>query len=239
MPLAPWASPRATSASTAGVDPAAAAAAPLIIAATAAVGPRGGVGAAVGSSDSSGGGGSGGGGGGGGRGGGCSSSSGSGRSGGAGGAPPPPAPHLGIVRPPDDLVGRVYTTRRPEWMGDLARTADAATFRRAGLARKHGLDVAVGVPVVVGGVVLGVLVLLDTEWRRYEPALTALAADVGALVAAVWIRDRAGRPGADDGGGAGRGVGRGGGTGAVPDVPPALIGGLAEAAVASAAALLA
>ncbi|GAB0493748.1 hypothetical protein MMPV_005033 [Pyropia vietnamensis] len=166
---------------------------------------------------------------GGGSGGGGSSSSGSGVGGSGGGVTSTatsPTP-LGIVRPPDDLVGRVYTTRRPEWMGDLARTADVATFRRAGLARKHGLDVAVGVPVVVGGVVLGVLVLLDTEWRRYEPALTSLAADVGALVAAVWIRDRPGR----DGGGEGKG--------GAPEVPPALIGGLAEAAVASAAALLA
>ena len=83
------------------------------------------------------------------------------------------------------LPGRVFRTRRPEWIGDLS-TVPSSRFTRRNDALDFGLRAAFGVPVLVGDDVVAVMSFFTTETqtedRRLVDLVTAAAAPIGPVI---------------------------------------------------------
>jgi PAS domain S-box-containing protein len=86
------------------------------------------------------------------------------------------------------LPGAVHAAGRPRWVPDLA--ADTTSLRSR-LAARHGLRVAVGVPISSGGTTLGALTVYGEHVEDPEGSLTALLAGVAAHAGQYLERRRA------------------------------------------------
>lgn len=83
------------------------------------------------------------------------------------------------------LPGRVFRTRRPEWIGDLS-TVPSSRFTRRNDALDLGMRSAFGVPVLVGDDVVAVMSFFTTETqtenRHLVDLVTAAAAPIGPVI---------------------------------------------------------
>src|SRR6266496_481360 len=81
------------------------------------------------------------------------------------------------------LPGRVWVSRQPAWVRDLARDAN---FPRAIIASQMGLKAAVGIPVLADDEVVAVIefYLLETreEDERQRKLISAIAAQLGGVI---------------------------------------------------------
>lgn len=75
-------------------------------------------------------------------------------------------------RPRVGMPGRVWTSRRAEWLVDLD---DGETFVRNGLAAEFGMKTCLAVPICFGGYVHSVMAFFSTEVRPYKPECYELA----------------------------------------------------------------
>jgi len=86
------------------------------------------------------------------------------------------------------LPGRVWATRRPYWIADLARDPD---FRRPRAAAETGLQAAFAIPVLAGDALLAVVVFFAGEPRSEDESLMRMVAAVVAQVGVVLKRKQA------------------------------------------------
>jgi PAS domain S-box-containing protein len=88
------------------------------------------------------------------------------------------------VRRGEGLAGRVWDSKRAEWVSDIL--AGSAGLRRLGAAREAGLRSALGVPVMAHGEVNAVLVFFSPDVRvenkRVEALVTTIAAALGSVL---------------------------------------------------------
>lgn len=90
--------------------------------------------------------------------------------------------------PDEGMVGRVWTTRRPDWVVNIASDPD---FVDAGEARRVGLTTAMAVPVLARSEVISVLVFFATEQRDEDEHLIRLVSAVAAQLGSAVRRKRA------------------------------------------------
>ncbi|GGQ42918.1 ATP-binding protein [Couchioplanes azureus] len=86
------------------------------------------------------------------------------------------------------LPGRVYAERQPRWIPDLATDATSVRSRAAAAI---GLHVAVGVPIMAGGLTLGALCVYGDRVEDPEDTLTGLLSGLAAHVGQYLERRRA------------------------------------------------
>jgi PAS domain S-box-containing protein len=91
-------------------------------------------------------------------------------------APDRPRPAFVIDPPPaapgDGMIGRVWSTGRPQWIGDIRKLPYASPRRDEALAA--GMHAVVGLPVISGGTVLGVLVFATERLLPPDPDVVAM-----------------------------------------------------------------
>ena len=80
--------------------------------------------------------------------------------------------------PRSGVPGRVYLTKRPEWLPALD---DAVAFPRAPHAVAQKIAVTFAVPVLVDGEVRMVVEFYDTTKRVYDPAIVNIANEIAAM----------------------------------------------------------
>jgi PAS domain S-box-containing protein len=90
--------------------------------------------------------------------------------------------------PDEGLVGRVWTTRRPDWVVDIASDPN---FVDPGEARRVGLTTAMAAPVLARSEVVAVLVFFATEQRDEDEHLIRLVSAVAAQLGLAVRRKRA------------------------------------------------
>lgn len=72
----------------------------------------------------------------------------------------------------DGVPGRVWLSMRPEWVTGLSVVKN---FKRADLARKHGVKACLAVPVTITGKIEGILCFYDVKHRPYDNHCLELA----------------------------------------------------------------
>lgn len=87
------------------------------------------------------------------------------------------------------LPGRVWQSRRPEWIEDV--TEVGGNFIRGKAASKAGLKAGFGVPIMADGEVLAVMLFFARKRRQDEADLTAIVGAVGASLGTLVRRRRA------------------------------------------------
>lgn len=87
------------------------------------------------------------------------------------------------------LPGRVFRTRRPEWIGDLS-TVESSRFTRRNDALDLGLRAAFAVPVLVGNDVVAVMSFFTTDTCTEDRHLVDLVAAAAAPIGPVILRRR-------------------------------------------------
>lgn len=75
-------------------------------------------------------------------------------------------------RPRVGMPGRVWSSRRAEWLAGLD---DSEAFRRSPLASQFGMKTCLAVPLVFGGEVHSVMAFYTTQPRPYDPTCLDLA----------------------------------------------------------------
>lgn len=87
--------------------------------------------------------------------------------------------------PNTGLPGRVWLSKKPEWIEDIS-IADERYFCRCKIAASVGLKAALGVPIIFGDRVLAVLVFLHKNQITLDPRLielvNAVATQLGSLI---------------------------------------------------------
>ena len=86
------------------------------------------------------------------------------------------------------LPGRVWATRQPAWIPDVARDSN---FPRAGVAAREGLHAAFGFPVMLRGEVLAVMEFFSREIREPDEQLLSMLGGVGNQIGLFVDRRRA------------------------------------------------
>jgi GAF domain-containing protein len=81
--------------------------------------------------------------------------------------------------PRTGVPGRVFLTKRPEWLPWLT---DPVAFPRSPHAQRYDVKLTFAVPVVVEGVVRMVVEFYDTEARDYDPEVLNVAGDIASLI---------------------------------------------------------
>jgi PAS domain S-box-containing protein len=85
----------------------------------------------------------------------------------------------------EGLIGRVFMTKKPEWMQDVT-TESEERFRRVELAKEAGLRAALAVPILAGNEVLAVLCFFMQEPRardlRLVDIVSAVAMHLGSVI---------------------------------------------------------
>lgn len=92
-------------------------------------------------------------------------------------------------RPGAGLPGRVWETKRPEWVRDVSINVDI--FPRAEFALEAGLKSGVGIPITAGEEVLAVLVFFLTEERDEDKRFISLASTISAQIGSAVQQKRA------------------------------------------------
>src|SRR5207245_2613457 len=77
------------------------------------------------------------------------------------------------------LPGRVWFNREPDYIPDIVRDAD---FVRAPIAAREILHAGFGVPILLGGDVLGVMEFFSHELRQPDRDLLAMMATIGSQI---------------------------------------------------------
>ncbi|MDX2099472.1 MAG: GAF domain-containing protein [Leptolyngbyaceae cyanobacterium bins.59] len=93
------------------------------------------------------------------------------------------------MEPGMGLAGRVYLRKQPEWNRDVSELSQQV-FGRVCAAQKSGLKAALGVPLVVDGEVLAVVVLFSATNQPEEPHFIELASTVALQVGSAIQRKR-------------------------------------------------
>ena len=90
------------------------------------------------------------------------------------------------------LQGRIWTSKQPEWIEDIAREEEQS-FLRSHIAIAAGLKAAFGVPILVNEQVLAILIFYKkttaANSSRLIELVTALATQLGALIQRKQIED--------------------------------------------------
>ncbi len=86
------------------------------------------------------------------------------------------------------LPGKVWATRRPAWIGEVAK--DPSFLRREAAAR-HGLQSALAYPILMGSEVIGVMVFFTPKTHGNPQDLMQIFAAIGAQIAQFMERRRA------------------------------------------------
>ena len=86
------------------------------------------------------------------------------------------------------LPGRVWSTGKPAWIHDVV---DDGNFPRAAIARKEGLHAAFGLPILIGGSVVGVMEFFSHEIREPDEELLGMLTRVGGEIGQFMHRKRA------------------------------------------------
>src|SRR5204862_6770503 len=86
------------------------------------------------------------------------------------------------------LPGRVWTTRQPAWIPDVAADPN---FPRGDAAGREGLHAAFGFPITLGADVLGVMEFFSREIRPPDEALLSMFATIGHQIGLFAERRRA------------------------------------------------
>jgi C4-dicarboxylate-specific signal transduction histidine kinase len=82
-------------------------------------------------------------------------------------------------KPGVGLPGRVWLSREPAFIPDVVHDAD---FPRAPIAAREGLRAAFGIPILLGGDVLGVMEFFSHEIRPPDPDLLNIMATIGSQI---------------------------------------------------------
>jgi PAS domain S-box-containing protein len=82
-------------------------------------------------------------------------------------------------KPGDGLPGRVWAERAPAWITDLV---DDRNFPRTSVASRCGLHSAFAFPILLGGVVIGVIEFFSRERRQRDDDLQAMIGSLGSQV---------------------------------------------------------
>jgi PAS domain S-box-containing protein len=90
--------------------------------------------------------------------------------------------------PGTGLPGRVWSSREPTYIPDIANDA---SFPRAPIAAREGLHAAFGFPILLGGDVLGVMEFFSHEIRQPDHDLLAMMATIGSQIGQFIERKRA------------------------------------------------
>src|SRR6266853_256769 len=86
------------------------------------------------------------------------------------------------------LPGRVWSSREPAFISDVVHDPD---FPRAPVAGREGLHAAVGIPILLGGEVLGVMEFFSREVRQPDRDLINVMATIGSQIGQFIERKRA------------------------------------------------
>ena len=100
------------------------------------------------------------------------------------------ATHASTFGPGSGLPGRVWSSRTPACIPDVAREP---SFLRADDAARGGLHAAFAFPILVGGEVVGVIDFMSREVRAPDPDLLAVMASIGSQIGQFIERKRAER----------------------------------------------
>jgi PAS domain S-box-containing protein len=92
------------------------------------------------------------------------------------------------LEPGIGLAGRVWSTREPVFIPDVVHDPD---FLRAPVAGREGLHAAFGVPILLGGDVLGVMEFFSREVRQPDRELINVMATIGSQIGQFIERKRA------------------------------------------------
>lgn len=92
-----------------------------------------------------------------------------------------------VFRPRSGVPGRVYLTRRPEWLPVLS---DPVAFPRAPHAVDNKVEVTFAVPVIVNGSVRMVVEFYDTESRDYDHDTINVSTEVTELLGRLFSAQR-------------------------------------------------
>jgi PAS domain S-box-containing protein len=92
------------------------------------------------------------------------------------------------LEPGIGLPGRVWSTREPAFIPDVVHDPD---FVRAPVAGREGLHAAFGVPILLGGEVLGVMEFFSREVRQPDRDLINVMATIGSQIGQFIERKRA------------------------------------------------
>jgi PAS domain S-box-containing protein len=84
-----------------------------------------------------------------------------------------------VLAPGIGLPGRVWSSREPAYISDVVRDAN---FLRAAVAARALLHAALGVPILLGGEVLGVMEFFSQEVRQPDRDLLAVMAIIGSQI---------------------------------------------------------
>jgi signal transduction histidine kinase len=87
-----------------------------------------------------------------------------------------------------ELPGRVWSSRAAAYIPDVVQDAN---FPRASIAAREGLHAAFGVPILVGGDVLGVMEFFSHEIRQPDQDLLTIMATIGSQIGQFTERKRA------------------------------------------------
>ncbi len=88
----------------------------------------------------------------------------------------------------EGIPGRVWETRRPHWITDVAEDRG---FFRAQLVRDRGLHAAFGFPVLAGGELVGVIEFFSREAHSPDEELLTMMATIGSYIGEFIVRRRA------------------------------------------------
>jgi PAS domain S-box-containing protein len=94
----------------------------------------------------------------------------------------------GSLEPGSGLPGRVWSSREPAWIAQIAEDDD---FPRAALAKELGIRAGVAVPVLAGDELVGVIDMFLHEPRERDPQLLRLLSTVGAQIGSLVQRRQA------------------------------------------------
>ncbi len=95
-----------------------------------------------------------------------------------------------VFQPRSGLPGRVWSKGRAEWTRDVAADQE---FSRAELAAECGLRAAFAVPILLDGVVLGVMEFFSREVRKPDDELIEMLLTLETQVAQFIFRERTGK----------------------------------------------
>lgn len=93
-------------------------------------------------------------------------------------------------QPGEGLPGRVWESRKPEWIPDISAVRKE-TYLRTEIAREAGLKAGLGVPITANGEVLAVLAFYMFKAREEDSRLIKLVSTVAAQLGSVLLRKRA------------------------------------------------
>lgn len=86
------------------------------------------------------------------------------------------------------LPGRVWASRRPAWIADVARDDN---FPRSAVAEAAGLHGALGFPILLGEKCVGIMEFFSNEIRQPDQELLAMLAGIGSQIGQFIERKRA------------------------------------------------